>query len=75
MSELLPEYFNARTDARKRQITLRLLLTMTAGFEWTENGPVTDEWIRSADHTQFMLDLPLVAAPGKAFTYNTALSH
>jgi len=45
VSELLPEYFNAQTDARKREITLRHLLTMTAGFEWVENGPVTGEWI------------------------------
>jgi CubicO group peptidase (beta-lactamase class C family) len=36
LSELLPEYFNARSDARKRDITLRHLLTMTAGFEWIE---------------------------------------
>ncbi|MGH9838932.1 MAG: serine hydrolase domain-containing protein, partial [Blastocatellia bacterium] len=75
VSELLPEYFTVQTDARKRQITLRHLLTMTAGFEWTENGPVTGEWIRSADHAKFALDLPLVADPGKGHSYNTALSH
>jgi len=75
VSSLLPEYFSAQTDARKQQITLRHLLTMTAGFEWTENGPVTADWMRSADQTKFTLDLPLVADPGKGYTYNTALSH
>jgi len=75
LSELLPEYFDARTDARKREITLRHLLTMTAGFEWTENGTVTMEWNRSADRTKFTLDLPLIVDPGKGHTYNSALSN
>lgn len=75
VSDLLPEYFASQTDARKKQIMLRHLLTMTAGFEWTENGPVTADWIRSADHTKFTIDLPLVADPGRGYTYNTGLSH
>ncbi|MGH9766199.1 MAG: serine hydrolase domain-containing protein [Blastocatellia bacterium] len=75
VSDLLPEYFAAQTDARKKQITLRHLLTMTAGFEWIENGPVTAAWIESADHAKFTFDLPLVADPGKGYTYNTGLSH
>lgn len=72
---MTPEYFTAQTDARKRQITLRHLLTMTAGFEWTEYGPITGEWIRSANDTKFALDLPLVADPSKGYSYNSALSH
>lgn len=75
LSELLPEYFDAQTDARKREITLRHLLTMTAGFEWTENGTVTMEWNHSADRTKFTLDLPLIVDPGKGYTYNSALSN
>jgi CubicO group peptidase (beta-lactamase class C family) len=75
VSDLMPEYFAAQTDARKKQITLRHLLTMTAGFEWVENGPVTAAWIESADHAKFTFDLPLVTDPGKGYNYNTALSH
>lgn len=75
VSDLLPEYFTAQTEARKKQITLRHLLTMTAGFAWTEYGPVTGEWIRSADYTKFALELPLAADPGRGHNYNSSLSH
>jgi CubicO group peptidase (beta-lactamase class C family) len=75
IADLLPEYFTPQTDPRKRQITLRHVLTMTAGFEWRENGPITAEWLRSADYAKFTIDLPLVADPGNVHNYNTGLSH
>jgi CubicO group peptidase (beta-lactamase class C family) len=71
----LPEYFDAYTDARKRSITLRHLLTMSAGLGWIENPPSIRNWWGSADWVRYALSLPMVALPGRQFTYNTALTH
>lgn len=62
-------------DPRVRTITLRHLLSMTAGFEWQENGPSTAEWLRSPDRVRFTLASPLRADPGEEFNYNTGASH
>jgi CubicO group peptidase (beta-lactamase class C family) len=75
ISEFVPEYFTPSTDPRKRKVTLRHLLTMTAGFEWEENGPVTAEWVRSEDYAKFTLESELAHEPGSVFNYSTAVSH
>jgi len=75
VAEFLPEYFGPATDTHKRKITLRHLLTMTAGFEWIENGPSTFAWHRSPDFAKFAIDLPLAVEPGQTGRYNTSLSH
>ncbi|MCL5275911.1 MAG: beta-lactamase family protein [Chloroflexi bacterium] len=71
----LPEYFGPHGDSRKRAITLRHLLTLTAGLGWIENETNTAHWRRSADWIAYALDLPLVSLPGRQFNYNTALTH
>jgi len=75
LPSFLPEYFSSNIDQRKRHATLRHLLTMTAGFEWVENGPITRRWARSSDYVKFMIDSKLDYEPGTVYTYNTALSH
>src|SRR5687768_17749499 len=52
-------------DARVRQLTVRHLLTMTGGFKWQENGPITGEWMRSPNQVRFMLGDRMAAPPGK----------
>src|SRR5262249_19043222 len=39
--DFFPEYADLRTPAKER-ITVRHLLTMSAGLEWDENVPITD---------------------------------
>lgn len=75
LSELFPEYFTSVDDPRKRDITLRHLLTMTAGLEWEENSPESDELWRSSDWIGAAIGLPLTDAPGERFVYSTALTH
>lgn len=60
----------------KGQITLRHVLTMSAGLQWNEAG-VTEfnNWILSADHIDYVLSRPLVDEPGQRFNYNSATSH
>lgn len=50
------------------------LLTMTSGMQWSDEedfGP----WVRSGRPVGYVLDLPVVAPPGRRFIYNTGGSH
>lgn len=59
-----------------RFITVRHLLTMTSGLEWSEtSGPDYGAWITSDDQVDFLLARPFVAPPGTSFTYNSAGVH
>lgn len=54
-------------DARKRDITLAHILTMTSGVQGNEEAMYpTDDWIK------FYLDQPLAAMPGDVFSYATS---
>ena len=75
VSELFPEYFASVDDPRKKDITLRHLLTMSAGIEWKEISPQADRLWRSSDWVGAAIGLPLTGAPGESFTYSTALTH
>jgi len=51
-------------------IRVRDLLTMTSGMQWSDEedfGP----WVRSGRPVGYVLDLPIVAPPGRRFIYNT----
>jgi CubicO group peptidase (beta-lactamase class C family) len=75
ISGFFPEYFTPLTDPCKLKVTLRHLLTMTSGFEWEENGPVTARWVQSDDYAKFIIESELVNDPGSVFNYSTAVSH
>ena len=71
-----PEYSDLRTPEKAR-ITLRHLLTMSAGLEWNEYLPITDpkhsemRMLSSADQYRFVLEQPVAAPPGKIWDYNS----
>ena len=70
----------ARWDERKADMTLEDVLTMRLGMEWDEwTYPYTDSrnslaalTSNSRDYARSLLGLPMVAAPGTQFVYNTA---
>ena len=78
------KYFDAakvkNVDERKRRMTLRDVLTMTAGLEWLEDVPyddprsdasimeATDDWV------QYVIDKPMAAEPGKVFNYSSGVT-
>jgi CubicO group peptidase (beta-lactamase class C family) len=79
------DYKVANVDERKRRITLRHLLTMTAGLEWNEDLPYNDpknscDVMESKhDWVQYVINQPMAAEPGKVFVYSSGatqlLSH
>jgi CubicO group peptidase (beta-lactamase class C family) len=65
-------------DDRKRRMTLRDLLTMTAGLEWHEDDvpyddPRNDASLMEAtnDWVQYVIDKPMAAEPGKVWNYSS----
>jgi CubicO group peptidase (beta-lactamase class C family) len=75
LSEFFPEYLADESDPRKMEITLKHLLTMSAGFRWNDRGPVMRFWYTSSNWAQFTIQLPQDNNPGDVFTYNSSVSH
>jgi len=72
--DFFPEYA-AQDTGLKAQITIKDLLTMTAGFKWNEddyNSPDNSEHLmgNSPDPVKYMMAMPMSDTPGKVFTYN-----
>ena len=64
-------------DARKRRMTLKDVLTMTAGLQWNEEVPYDDPRSDSSlmeatdDWVQYVIDKPMAEEPGKVFNYSS----
>jgi CubicO group peptidase (beta-lactamase class C family) len=73
VADYLPEYFgNASPD--KKKITIRNMLTMKSGLDWTED--TTESRVEKAsDWVQAILGRPLVSAPGTTYNYSTGNTH
>jgi len=72
------DYPPADADPRRAAMTLHDLLTMTAGIQWDEDSyPYTDPrnscaaMEASDDWTGYVLSLPMAAAPGSTYVYNS----
>ena len=68
-------------DNRKKSITIRHLLSMSAGLDWNELAvPYSDPsnifnlWYYAEDQIQIVLDQPVVTQPGTFVNYNSGLS-
>jgi CubicO group peptidase (beta-lactamase class C family) len=70
----------ANVDDRKRRLTIRHLLTMTAGLDWDEARPYGDtansaiKLESSYDWVEFAIDRPMAEEPGARFAYNSGAS-
>lgn len=62
------------SDSVKASLTLKHLLTMTAGFAWDDFGPVATAMVASSDPVCFTLDMPFSDSPGEIFNYDTGAS-
>lgn len=78
------QYFDttglAFLDARKRAITVRHLLTMSAGIDWNESLPYTDsantatQMEASRDWVAYVLNRPMSHEPGTHWAYSSGAS-
>lgn len=78
-----PEHKQVLSADNKREITLKHVLTMTAGFDWDEsthlyNDPRNPFFILLGPERhrmiKYILNRPLMHRPGSKFTYNSGLS-
>ena len=77
------EFFDDRAIANltdtKRAMTIRHLLDMTSGLDWSEPFGGAPQSLfameRSADWQQFVLDRPMAARPSEVFNYSSGNSH
>jgi CubicO group peptidase (beta-lactamase class C family) len=71
-----PQYPDLHTPQKER-ITLRHLLTMSAGLEWNENVPFSDpknsamRMLSSADRCRYVLEQPVAVPAGQVWNYNS----
>jgi len=77
LSVYFSDLLQTQSDPRKADLTLRHLLTMTDGLDWPEFG----EWdcfapmAYARNIPRFVLERPMVAAPGTVMNYNSGASH
>jgi CubicO group peptidase (beta-lactamase class C family) len=69
-----PELARAGMDPRKRKITIEDLLTMRSGLEST-SGRNYGAWVRSPNWVRYVLERPILSAPGEQMDYSTGNSH
>lgn len=58
-------------DSIRKTVTLRHLMTMQGGFDYTENSQLSRAMGFSSDPVKFMLDLPFEEYPGDTFNYSS----
>ena len=73
MLDFFPEYVTPNLDQRKRDISIRHLLTMKAGIDHEQNNYF--EIYTSANWIETTIELPLLSDPGERFRYNTFQTH
>ncbi|WP_210583349.1 serine hydrolase [Streptomyces sp. GESEQ-35] len=73
VADYLPEYFgNVSPD--KKKITIRHMLTMTSGLDWTEDS--TEGQVEEASNwVQTILGRSLVSVPGATYNYSSGNTH
>ena len=78
--DFFPEHSNLDTGMKK-DITIKHLLTMSSGIEWSEDLPYNDPknsetaMDRSNDPLLYVLSQPIVTKPGSIFNYSGGSTH
>jgi len=75
MIDFFPEVADKITDLRKKQITIRLLLQMRAGYPNEESHPDLWKGLLSGHYPPLIEKFPLVSDPGTRFHYSNLTSN
>ncbi|MEJ2502802.1 MAG: serine hydrolase, partial [Gemmatimonadota bacterium] len=75
MLDFFPEQAVRVRDPRKREITLRQMLQMRAGYGWEGSDSLRWEGLIGGDYLPLLVDFPLDRDPGTGFDYSNVTSH
>jgi CubicO group peptidase (beta-lactamase class C family) len=75
MIDFFPEVADRITDPRKKEITIRQMLQMRAGYPSEESDSALWEGLLSGHYPPLIEDFPLVADPGTDFNYSNLTSN
>ncbi len=75
MIDFFPDFADQIVDPRKREITLRDMLQMRAGYPPEESDQALWEAVWSGDYVHLVADFPLTSDPGTAFQYSNLTTH
>jgi CubicO group peptidase (beta-lactamase class C family) len=75
MIDFFPEVAGQITDPRKKQITVRQMLQMRAGYPWEESDPALWDGLLSGRYVPLLEGFPLISDPGTAFHYSNLTSN
>ena len=69
------DYSAINNDQRKKDITIKHLLTMKSGLGSIDKKSSAAKFLKSKDWVEFILNLPMETSPGERFDYNSANPH
>lgn len=75
MIDFFPDFADRIVDPRKREITLRDMLQMRAGYPPEESDQALWEAVWSGDYVHLVADFPLTSDPGTEFQYSNLTAH
>ena len=75
MLDAFPDVAGQVTDPRKKQITIREMLQMRAGYPWEESHPDLWAGLLSGRYVPLIEAFPLTADPGAEFQYSNLTSN
>jgi len=75
MLDFFPEFVDKITDPRKKQITIRDMLQMRAGYPWEETSPELFDTLCNGFRPSHLVDFTLNGDPGTDFAYSNLTSH
>lgn len=75
MIDFFPELVDQIKDPRKKEITIRQMLQMRAGYPWEESSSELFEILYHGFYPSLLVEVPLVTDPGTHFEYSSLTSH
>jgi CubicO group peptidase (beta-lactamase class C family) len=75
MLDFFPDVTGEITDPRKKQITIRNMLEMRAGYPWEEKDAAAWEAMWSGEYLSKIAAIPLTTDPGTRFQYSNLTAH
>lgn len=75
MMQFFPEFAVRVKDPRKREITIREMLEMRAGYPWEESNAQLFDLLYNGFRPSNLIDVPLARDPGSDFDYSNLTSH